>query len=79
VRVQAFEAAAPLGAADAGVERGAAVRAGCAGGELVTDPPLLLVRRGEAGCELRVGGDRLRPALDAAGGLEPGERRDEGR
>jgi hypothetical protein len=64
VRVQALQAAAARRAADARVELGA-------------KPPLFGLRRGKATREIVVLLRGTRPALDPAGGLEPGDRCDE--
>ena len=77
VGVQALERAAAAGAADAEVERGAAVTAGLAGRELAADDARLLVGGGEARRELGVVVRGRRPALDAARRLEPRDRSDE--
>jgi len=75
--VEALEAAAAPGAAYAVVERSAAVGAGRVAGELPPQLPLLLVPGREARGQSRLGARRRAPALDAAGGFEPGDGRDE--
>src|SRR5438477_1402883 len=77
VRVQALEAAGATGAADAEVERRSSVAAGLAGGELVTDAPLLGVGTGATVGKRGLGVDTRAPALDAAVRLEPRDGRDE--
>src|SRR5579875_2916303 len=79
VRVQALEAAAAARAADAEVERGAAVlrRGVRARRELVAQTALLGVGRRQTRRQLGIGADGVAPALDAAGGLEARDRRDE--
>src|SRR4051794_18863759 len=75
VRVQALErAGAGRGAADAELERGAAVAAGRAGRELLADAALRVVRLRTTRAELRVVVRRLRPAFDAARRLESRDR-----
>src|SRR5690242_19653071 len=78
VRVQALEAArAAALAADAELERGAAVGARRAGGEPGSDPPLFLVRALTACLQQIVTSNCVAPALDPAGRLEAGDLRDE--
>src|SRR3954452_14383090 len=71
VRVEALEAAAPAGASDAVLERGAAVAADRAAGERPAQFPLLLVPRRETRCEGGLPARRLAPALDPSGRFEP--------
>src|SRR5204862_8112777 len=77
VRVEALEAAGPPRAADAVVERRAAVVPSLAAGELSAQTALLLVAGGEARGERRLGAHRLAPALDASCSLEPRNGSDE--
>jgi len=77
VRVQALERTGASGAADAELEGRTAVPAGLPCGEPGADAALLLVPRGAARCELVVGRDRPRPAVDAAGRLDPRDGGDE--
>ena len=75
--MQALEPARVGAAADPELERRAAVAADFAGGELAADPPLLGRRALEVGGELRVALDRVAPALDPAGRLQPRDGGDE--
>src|SRR5205814_9140625 len=71
MRVQALERAAAAGAADAELERRAAVAAGLTRGELAAERALVGVGLGAARRERRVLLRGCSPALDAAGCLEP--------
>ena len=77
VGVKALERAGVARAADPQVERGAAVRTGLAGRELVPQSLLLRGRPHEVVAQGRVGGDGVAPALDPARGLQPRDGRDE--
>ena len=76
--VKAFErAGVRTGAADAEVERRAAVAAGFVAREFAADPALLVVRARAALHELGVCVRPCRPAFDTAAGLEAGHGGDE--
>src|SRR5205823_2177217 len=74
VCVQALEGAGPAGAADAELERCAPVAAGLAGGEIAAKRALLAVGAGAARGQRVVDPRGRAPALDPAGGFEPGDR-----
>ena len=77
MRVQALEAAGAAGAADAELERRAAVAADPALRELPAPGPLFVVGAVAALGQNGVVGRGARPALDAARRLEPRDRGDE--
>ena len=70
MRVQALEPLRGMGAADAEVERGAAVAAGAARRELTAQRALIRGGALEAPSQLLVGLHLLTPTLDSSRGLE---------